>query len=223
MIHAYNLSSLANFNLHKPFLKFFFWKCIKGALSTSVQRFLFLRSSLCGNAATCNLMKCSVHFSRGPLAGLKPGRASQESRNDKVWIRPPDDVPLYPGDGQEGDRRNVLRFSQCWVMDGYCYLDLCCSTINHRKMCSLFDQKNPHHRPGPNHLIFDLMQFCKLFKFTHRRWWFCLMQFLIFSRRDHVTSPTCLDLPSSCWHISMKLICRGNRFYALKRKKCCKK
>ena len=96
-----------------------------------------------------NLMKCSVHFSRGPLAGLKPGRASQESRNDKVWIRPPDDVPLYPGDGQEGDRRNVLRFSLCWVMDGYCYLDLCCSTINHRKMCSLFDQKNPHHRPGP--------------------------------------------------------------------------
>ena len=93
---------------------------------------------------------CSVHFSRGPLAGLKPGRASQESRNDKVWIRPPDDVPLYPGDGQEGDRRNVLRFSLCWVMDGYCYLDLCCSTINHMKMCSLFDQKNPHHhRPGP--------------------------------------------------------------------------
>ena len=116
---------------------------------TSYQRFLFLGSSLCGNTAPCNLMKCSVHFSRGPLAGLKPGRASQESRNDKVWIRPPDDVPLYPGDGQEGDRRNVLRFSLCWVMDGYCYLDLCCSTINHRKMCSLFDQKNPHHRPGP--------------------------------------------------------------------------
>ena len=110
---------------------------------TSYQRFLFLRSSLCGNTAPCNLMKCSVHFSRGPLAGLKPGRASQESRNDKVWIRPPDDVPLYPGDGQEGDRRNVLRFSLCWVMDGYCYLDLCCSTINHRKMSSLFDQKNP--------------------------------------------------------------------------------
>ena len=109
---------------------------------TSYQRFLFLRSSLCGNTAPCNLMKCSVHFSRGPLAGLKPGRASQESRNDKVWIRPPDDVPLYPGDGQEGDRRNVLRFSLCWVMDGYCYLDLCCSTINHRKMCSLFDQKS---------------------------------------------------------------------------------
>ena len=67
--------------------------------------------------------------------------------NDKVWIRPPDDVPLYPGDGQGETgkrRRNVLRFSRCWVMDGHCYLDLCCSTINHKKMC-LLDQSTSAH------------------------------------------------------------------------------
>ena len=129
-------------------------------------------------------------------------RASQESRNDKVWIRPPDDVPLYPGDGQEGDRRNVLRFSRCWVMDGYCYLDLCCSTINHRKMCSLFDQKNPHHhRPGPNHLVFDLMQFClQAFQIYSTEMMILLnaVSNLLCEGAETITSPTCLDLPSSC-------------------------
>ena len=75
------LSYLANFDLYKPFLKKHFWKCIKGALLTSVD---FMGEGSLKWPQKIGLKKVKIGLSGGGVGGSK--MTQKIGRN--LWIVP---------------------------------------------------------------------------------------------------------------------------------------